>query len=50
MRILEPNETLPWLKEKISAKGLRKAREAELDRRRREFRSTLKRVRKLWGR
>ena len=38
------------VKEQISAKALRKARKAELDRRRREFRETMERVRRLWGR
>ncbi|MEH2242363.1 hypothetical protein [Nostoc sp.] len=47
MRILEPNETPPWLKKEILAKALRKARKAELDRRRRESRETLERVRRL---
>ncbi|MHC5861698.1 hypothetical protein [Nostoc sp.] len=46
MKILEPQQTLPWLK-RISARALRKA---ELDRRRREFRETLERVRRLSGR
>ena len=50
MKILEPNKTLPWLKKEISAKALRKAREAELDRQRREFRETMERVRRLCGR
>ena len=43
MKILETHQTLPWLRE-ISAKALRKA---ELDRRRREFRCTLERIRRL---
>ena len=50
MRILETNKTLPWLKEEILAKALKKAREAEFERRRREFRETMKRVKRFWGR
>ncbi|MEH1786351.1 MAG: hypothetical protein V7L23_12390 [Nostoc sp.] len=46
MKILEKEQTLHWLR-RISSRALRKA---ELDRRRREFRETLERVRRLSGR
>jgi len=43
MKILEPHKTLPWLKA-ISAKALREAHAQE---RRKQFRDTLERIRRL---
>ncbi|MEH1871616.1 hypothetical protein [Nostoc sp.] len=46
MKILEAQQTLPWVK-RISARALRKI---ELERRRRKFRETWERVRRFSGR
>lgn len=46
MKTLKPDEILPWL-QKIAGLSLR---ELKSERRRREFRRTLERIRKLSGR